>query len=74
MKAKAKKINNKWFAVLENGNRILIKNSDVKKHSLKEDLEIEGEIKQTTEQIKYTNGEYSRSYIEIDVFEIKNEK
>jgi hypothetical protein len=71
MKAIIKEINNRYFAILENGDEIEIDDSDISKNNLKVGQEIEGEIILDERNIQYNDGAYSRSYYEYERFIIK---
>jgi transcription termination factor Rho len=70
-KVKLKKIEY-WIAETEDGQEIPLNKNVIKKHKIKEGDEIEGEIEEKSEQSKYSDGTWSRSYQVFQTFKIKN--
>jgi transcription termination factor Rho len=72
MKAKArlKKIEY-WIAETEDGQEIPLNKNIIKKYKIKEGQEIEGEVEEKSEQCKYSDGTWSRSYQVFQTFKIK---
>jgi len=58
-----------WVAVLPDGREVEIRG--IKEKKLKDGMELKGDLIETTEQNKYTDGTYSRSYTVIEYLQVK---
>jgi hypothetical protein len=60
----------RYVAILENGEEIEIRG--IPKSKLKDGMELTGIIKEDERQLKYSDGTYSRSYIEEKWLQVNN--
>ena len=60
----------RYVAVLDNGEEIEIRG--IPKSKLKDGMELTGIIKEDERQLKYSDGTYSRSYIEEKWLQVNN--